>query len=81
MLKAIAAHTVLDLEFAHPTLEEVFLTYYQAGAGAEGGGTMTALIAAQLRERRRSLLSWGLPLGLVVGLRSSPSTPRSKRRS
>ncbi|HYM45495.1 MAG TPA: ABC transporter permease subunit [Solirubrobacteraceae bacterium] len=25
---------------------------------------MTALIAAQLRERRRSLLSWGLPLGL-----------------
>lgn len=25
---------------------------------------MTALIAAQLRERRRSLLSWGLPLGV-----------------
>lgn len=25
---------------------------------------MTALIAAQLRERRRSLLSWGLPIGL-----------------
>jgi ABC-2 type transport system permease protein len=25
---------------------------------------LTALIAAQLRERRRSLLSWGLPLGL-----------------
>ena len=25
---------------------------------------MTALIAAQLHERRRSLLSWGLPLGL-----------------
>ncbi len=30
VLKAIAAHTVLDLEVAHPTLEEVFLTYYQA---------------------------------------------------
>jgi ABC-2 type transport system permease protein len=25
---------------------------------------LTALIAAQLRERRRSLLSWGLPIGL-----------------
>ena len=25
---------------------------------------MTALIAAQLRERRRSLLSWGLPIGV-----------------
>jgi len=25
---------------------------------------VTALVAAQLRERRRSLLSWGLPLGL-----------------
>ena len=29
VLKALAAHTVLDLEIAHPTLEEVFLTYYQ----------------------------------------------------
>lgn len=27
---------------------------------------MTALIAAQLRERRRSLLAWGLPLGLMA---------------
>jgi ABC-2 type transport system permease protein len=26
---------------------------------------LTALIAAQLRERRRSLLSWGLPIGLM----------------
>lgn len=26
---------------------------------------MTALVAAQLRERRRSLLSWGLPIGLM----------------
>jgi len=25
---------------------------------------VTALIAAQLRERRRSLLSWGLPIGV-----------------
>jgi ABC-2 type transport system ATP-binding protein len=29
VLKAIAHHRVVDLEFAHPTLEEVFLTYYQ----------------------------------------------------
>ncbi len=27
---------------------------------------MTALIVAQLRERRRSLLAWGLPLGLMA---------------
>ena len=29
VLKAIAHHTVVDLEFARPTLEEVFLTYYE----------------------------------------------------
>jgi ABC-2 type transport system ATP-binding protein len=29
VLKAIATHTVLELEIARPTLEEVFLTYYQ----------------------------------------------------
>jgi beta-exotoxin I transport system ATP-binding protein len=29
VLKALARHRVLDLEFAHPTLEEVFLTYYE----------------------------------------------------
>jgi ABC-2 type transport system ATP-binding protein len=28
VLKAIAAHHILDLELTHPTLEEVFLTYY-----------------------------------------------------
>lgn len=32
VIKAIARHTVADLEFARPTLEEVFLTYYQDGA-------------------------------------------------
>ena len=31
-IKAIARHTVADLEVAHPTLEEVFLTYYEDGA-------------------------------------------------
>jgi ABC-2 type transport system ATP-binding protein len=31
MIKAIAAHHVVDLEIAHPTLEEVFLTYYEEG--------------------------------------------------
>jgi ABC-2 type transport system ATP-binding protein len=31
VLKALARHTVADLELAHPTLEEVFLTYYEAG--------------------------------------------------
>jgi ABC-2 type transport system ATP-binding protein len=29
VLKAIARHTVVDLEIERPTLEEVFLTYYQ----------------------------------------------------
>lgn len=29
VVKAIARHTVVDLEFAHPTLEEVFITYYE----------------------------------------------------
>jgi ABC-2 type transport system ATP-binding protein len=33
VLKAIARHTVVDLEIARPTLEEVFLTYYQDEAG------------------------------------------------
>jgi ABC-2 type transport system ATP-binding protein len=28
-LQALADHPVTDLEIAHPTLEEVFLTYYQ----------------------------------------------------
>jgi ABC-2 type transport system ATP-binding protein len=30
-VKAISRHTIVDLEFAHPTLEEVFLAYYQDG--------------------------------------------------
>ncbi len=29
VVKAISRHTVADLEVAHPTLEEVFLTYYE----------------------------------------------------
>ncbi len=29
VVKAVARHTVSDLEFARPTLEEVFLTYYE----------------------------------------------------
>jgi ABC-2 type transport system ATP-binding protein len=33
VVKAISRHTVADLEFAHPTLEEVFLTYYEEGQG------------------------------------------------
>ncbi len=33
VVKAIAQHAVADLEFAHPTLEEVFLTYYQDEVG------------------------------------------------
>jgi beta-exotoxin I transport system ATP-binding protein len=30
-VKAIAAHRLVDLEVSHPTLEEVFLTYYEDG--------------------------------------------------
>ncbi len=30
LIKALARHTVSDLEFAQPSLEEVFLTYYEA---------------------------------------------------
>jgi ABC-2 type transport system ATP-binding protein len=33
-IKAIAAHQVTDIEIAHPTLEQVFLSYYEEG-GAE----------------------------------------------
>lgn len=29
VVKTISRHQVVDLEFAHPTLEEVFLTYYE----------------------------------------------------
>ena len=32
VIKTVARHTVSDLEFARPTLEEVFLTYYEDGA-------------------------------------------------
>jgi ABC-2 type transport system ATP-binding protein len=32
VIKTIAHHTVSDLEFARPTLEEVFLTYYEDDA-------------------------------------------------
>ena len=32
VIKTIARHTVSDLEFARPALEEVFLTYYEDGA-------------------------------------------------
>jgi ABC-2 type transport system ATP-binding protein len=31
VVKAISRHTVADLELAHPTLEQVFLTYYEEG--------------------------------------------------
>ena len=33
VLKALAAHHVTDLEATHPSLEEVFLTYYREGEG------------------------------------------------
>jgi ABC-2 type transport system ATP-binding protein len=39
VLKAITAHRVTDLNFAHPTLEEVFLTYYRGGDEQERSGT------------------------------------------
>jgi ABC-2 type transport system ATP-binding protein len=32
LLKALAAHTIVDLEVARPTLEEIFLTYYEGEA-------------------------------------------------
>lgn len=31
VVKALAQHTIVDIEMAHPTLEEVFLTYYREG--------------------------------------------------
>jgi ABC-2 type transport system ATP-binding protein len=33
VLKAIARHTVVDLEVGRPTLEEIFLTYYEGSTG------------------------------------------------
>jgi ABC-2 type transport system ATP-binding protein len=38
LLKALAAHPVVEIEIAHPTLEEVFLTYYEEEGGNAGGG-------------------------------------------
>jgi ABC-2 type transport system ATP-binding protein len=35
VVKAIARHPVVDLELAHPSLEEIFLTYYTDGAPPE----------------------------------------------
>jgi ABC-2 type transport system ATP-binding protein len=45
-IKEISRHTVMDLDFAHPALEQVFLSYYEdrpgsdanRGADASGGG-------------------------------------------
>jgi ABC-2 type transport system ATP-binding protein len=34
IVKAIARHTVLDMEIARPSLEELFLTYYREGRGS-----------------------------------------------
>jgi ABC-2 type transport system ATP-binding protein len=34
-IKAIARHHVIDMELTHPTLEEVFLTYYREGEEGE----------------------------------------------
>ena len=61
-VKALAAHHVIDLEFARPTLEQVFLTYYDEGE--EMSAQLAALVGAHLSDRRRSLLAWGIPLGL-----------------
>ena len=33
VIKAAARHSVRDIQVAHPTLEEVFLTYYSDGEG------------------------------------------------
>ncbi len=38
VVKALAAHHVVDLEAGHPTLEEVFLGYYEGGPAGEGEG-------------------------------------------
>ena len=35
MIKTAARHTVSDIELIHPTLEEIFLTYY----GRNGNGS------------------------------------------
>jgi ABC-2 type transport system ATP-binding protein len=34
VIKAAARHPVADIELAHPTLEEIFLTYYGRNGGA-----------------------------------------------
>jgi ABC-2 type transport system ATP-binding protein len=38
VVKALAAHHVTDLEVSRPTLEEVFLGYYEDGDGKDGDG-------------------------------------------
>jgi ABC-2 type transport system ATP-binding protein len=34
VIKAAARHRVVDLQLAHPTLEEVFLSYYEGGTAS-----------------------------------------------
>ena len=64
VVKALAGVHVVDLEATHPTLEEIFLTYYEDGV-MSASSQLLALIGAHLSDRRRSVLAWGLPLGLM----------------
>jgi ABC-2 type transport system ATP-binding protein len=51
-LKAISRHTVVDLELAHPTLEEVFLTYYEERGADRGGAPASSESSTWDGERR-----------------------------
>ncbi len=64
LLKVLAVHHVSDLEVAAPSLEEVFLSYYQE-EGGEMSAQLAALVSTHFSDRRRSVLAWGLPLGMM----------------
>ena len=73
VVKAIARHTVIDLEIARPTLEEVFLTYYAGGDALSVPDRRAAATNAAGR------CSPGACRSASGRPSSSRSTPRSKR--
>ena len=81
LVKAAAAHHVVDLVSTPPDLEEIFLAYYQPDNAVTAAITDSPrrqlarcapsrwpILERSLRDRRRSLTSWGLGIGVYVAL-------------
>ena len=65
VVKALAAHHVTDLEVSRPSPGGGLPRLLRRRGGGAMSSQLGALIASHLYERRRSLLAWGLPLGLM----------------